>query len=355
VTVDIMAEDGLFDPIRPNASNLLKDRYGVPPFTVLDRRARDWQDRDNRWKALGIESEVGRGDGLTFNPHPMHTYGNWYQVKTLAEKALGRPATEADIMQEPWKSRLSRVTTQKMGEHHTSVFSPTLCELVYRWYTAPGQRIFDPFAGGSVRGVVAGAMAREYHGIELRAEQVEANRSQAWIAGDTEPRWHHGDSANVLDLMGPDYEADLVFSCPPYAYLEKYSDDPADLSAMKYPDFMEAYRGIIRDSVSLLRQDRFAAWVVGEIREKGGDGSCVGLVSDTIRAFTDAGCALYNDCIVLTPIGNAAARTPKQFDASRKAGRVHEYLLVFVKGDARRATEAVRGEIDSDDLDGGTE
>lgn len=317
----MMEDEGLFDAITPNASNLLRDRYGVPPFTVLDRRNGDWQDRDNRWKAIGIESEVGREEGLTFN---------------MGMDFMTSQRHLASAQQAP----------------RTSVFSPTLCELVYRWYSAPGQRILDPFAGGSVRGIVAGAMARDYTGLELRAEQVEANRAQAHIAGDMEPKWVHGDSANVLDLMGPDYEADLVFSCPPYAHLEKYSDDPADLSAMKYPDFLEAYRGIIRDTVSLLRPNRFAAWVVGEVREKGGDGSCVGLVPDTIQAFRDAGCELYNDCIILTPIGTAAVRTPKQFDASRKAGRVHEYLLVFVKGDARKATVAVRGEMVGDPTEG---
>lgn len=317
----MMEDEGLFDAIKPNASNLLRERYGVPPFTVLDRRNGDWQDRDNRWKALGIESEVGREEGLTFN---------------MGMDFMHSQRHLASAQQAP----------------RTSVFSPTLCELVYRWYTAPGQRILDPFAGGSVRGVVAGAMARDYTGVELRAEQVEANRQQAWLAGDVEPSWVHGDSANILDLMGPDYEADLVFSCPPYAFLEKYSDDPADLSNMKYPDFRDVYRGIIRDAVSMLRPNRFAAWVVGEVREKGGDGSCVGLVPDTIQAFRDAGCELYNDCVILTPIGTAAVRTPKQFDASRKAGRVHEYLLVFVKGDARKATEAVRGELADDPTEG---
>jgi hypothetical protein len=63
------------------------------------------------------------------------------------------------------------------------------------------------------------------------------------------------------------------------------------------------------------------------------------LVPDTIQAFRDAGCELYNDHVILTPIGTAAVRTPIQFDASRKAGRIHEYALVFVKGDARKATK----------------
>lgn len=294
---DVFDDGGLF-AMKPDPSQFLRDRFLEPPFTVLDRRGGAWQDRDRKWKALGIQSEVGRDEGLTFN-------------------------------------------IKQKGSNQTSVFSPVLAELMYRWYSRPGATVLDPFAGGSVRGVVASALGQEYIGVELRREQVVANRAQRDLGGGPVPIWEHGDSAEVLaDWAARMPESvDFVLSCPPYAYLEKYSDDPKDLSNMKYPDFLEVYRGIIRNTAALLMPDRFIAWVVGEVREKGGDGSCVGLVPDTIQAFREAGCDLYNDHVILTPIGTAAVRTPIQFEASRKAGRIHEYALVFVKGDARKATK----------------
>jgi hypothetical protein len=45
----------------PNAS--LAERFGVPPFSVLDARQGYWQDRKRAWLALGIQSELGRGGG----------------------------------------------------------------------------------------------------------------------------------------------------------------------------------------------------------------------------------------------------------------------------------------------------
>ena len=54
------------------------------------------------------------------------------------------------------------------------MFDPVLCELVYRWFSAPGHLVLDPFAGGSVRGIVAAATGRAYAGIDLRDEQVQA-------------------------------------------------------------------------------------------------------------------------------------------------------------------------------------
>lgn len=52
-----------FDPASPKDHGGLSRRFGVPPFSVL--RAADgwWQDRKRAWLALGIQSELGRGEG----------------------------------------------------------------------------------------------------------------------------------------------------------------------------------------------------------------------------------------------------------------------------------------------------
>lgn len=221
----------------------------------------------------------------------------------------------------------------------TSIFDPVLCELAYRWFCPPDGTVLDPFAGGSVRGIVANTLGRRYVGIELRAEQVGANREQAERICKAEPRpeWIVGDSREIGTLC-PDVEADLVFSCPPYADLEVYSDNPADLSTLDYPEFVAAYRTIIAAAVARLKPDRFACFVVGDIRDK--RGIYRGFVSDTIAAFRDAGMELYNDAVLVTAIGSLPLRVGKQFSAARKLGKTHQNVLVFVKGDPRVATEA---------------
>jgi ParB-like chromosome segregation protein Spo0J len=42
----------------------LSDRFGIPPFSVLNAREGWWQARKNAWIALGLRSEVGRGANL---------------------------------------------------------------------------------------------------------------------------------------------------------------------------------------------------------------------------------------------------------------------------------------------------
>lgn len=47
-------------PANP-AGNMLA-KFGVPPFTTFNAREGWWQDRKRAWLAIGIQSELGRGD-----------------------------------------------------------------------------------------------------------------------------------------------------------------------------------------------------------------------------------------------------------------------------------------------------
>ena len=222
----------------------------------------------------------------------------------------------------------------------TSIFDPVLTELCYRWFCPPRGVIADPFAGGSVRGIVASVLGFEYHGFELRAEQVAANVAQgADICPESPPTWHTGDSTLTLPLWAG--QADFLFSCPPYGNLEVYSDAPDDLSAMPHADFIAAYRAIIAAALEKLKPDRFAAFVVGDFRCK--KGFYRNFVGETVAAFEAAGARLYNEAILVTAVGSLPIRVGKQFKAGRKLGKTHQNILVFCKGDPKRAAQACEG------------
>ena len=296
-------------PLNPVATSPIAQKFLIPPFTVLSSREGEWQDRKRAWIQLGIKGEIGRGDSLTYMKG--ENAPDYYKEK------MGAAFVENDT--------------------GTSVFDPVICELSYRWFTATGWQIVDPFAGGSVRGIVASCLGRKYWGGELRGEQVEANREQAGrICGNNPPAWVQGDSSVTLDDAPA---ADFVFSCPPYGDLEVYSDDPQDLSAMDWPAFLVAYRAIIAKACGKLKQDRFACFVVGDFRDK--KGNYRNFVSETVRAFLDAGLHLYNEAILVTSVGSACMRVTKQFNAGRKFAKTHQNVLVFVKGDGKKAAQAI--------------
>jgi len=326
--------------VQPKYSGPVAERFVVPPFSVLDTRQGFWIERRRAWIAVGIESELGRDPNAVPNGgnRPPEQDGA-YMRKRSGDNFAFRGGL-GDRMEEKYGGSRGNVSG-------VSIFDPVLCELVYRWFAPAGGQVIDPFAGGSVRGIVAGLLGLGYWGCDLSTAQVEANRRQ-WdhICPDTDVRWAVGDAVSLLD-PGPDEmpdvpDADLVFSCPPYGDLEVYSDDPRDLSTMDYPKFCAFYRRIIRRACAYLRPNRFACFVVADYRDRS-TGAYRGFVGETVDAFREMGLALYNEAILVNSIGSLPVRITQQFERGRKLGKCHQNVLVFVKGDWRAATAAVKG------------
>lgn len=315
---------------KEDKSGSLKDRFIIPPFSILDSKQGTWQNRKQAWLDLGIKSELGREKGITYSMSSQPP--RVYEIRNQLREKNGVDPTWDELIDYCGKHGV------KVMEG-TSIFDPVVCELAYRWFNAAGRTVIDPFAGGSVRGIVAGKLGQKYIGIDLRSEQVDANCLQAdtmQFENDMRPYWISGNSLDI-DKICPNVPIDFIFSCPPYADLEVYSDNPLDLSTMEYDQFLETYRTIIQKSCEMLNDNRFAVFVVGEVRDK--KGILRNFVSDTIDAFQSAGLKYYNEMILVTTIGSLAVRVTKQFNVGRKIGKHHQNVLVFYKGDPKLIRE----------------
>jgi len=276
---------------------LLRDKFIEPPFSILDTKSGSWQQRKKQWSKIGIRSEVGR------NAKAIITGTDNYRS-------------------------ISKKDSYDNKDNYVSIFDPALCEVLYHWFCKEGGEILDPFAGGSVRGVVANKLGFKYTGIDIRQEQIQSNREQAFeiLEVNNQPQWYVGDSNEVLDEFKKEF--DLVFSCPPYADLEVYSDLPKDISTMIYKDFMTAYESIISKSCNLLKQGGYACFVVGEVRDK--QGNYIGFVPDTIKAFTKCGMKFYNEAILLNAVASASMRANGNMK-TEKLVKIHQNVLIFKK------------------------
>lgn len=268
---------------------ILRDQFIEPPFSVLDTKSGNWQRRKKLWQQLGIKSEVGR-DSVVIN--------------------------------------MDTTKKDKNTASYVSIFDPALCEVLYKWFCDENGSILDPFAGGSVRGIVANKLGYKYTGIDIRQEQIDSNREQGLniLEVDNQPNWYCGDSNEVLE--GFNKEFDFVFSCPPYADLEVYSDLEGDISNKPYKEFLRLYESIIEKSCKLLKADGLACFVVGEVRDK--KGNYIGFVPDTIKAFEKCGMKFYNEAILLNAIASASMRANGNMK-SKKLVKVHQNILVFKK------------------------
>lgn len=338
---DAISQEALFDvgPGEDAGVLSLAERFIFPPFSVLDARQGAWQERKRNWIGLGLKSEDGRS------------------ARMLAKSVNDELVVDPDTGEEYYKgappgSVNAKILALSNGQ---SIFDPVLCEMAYRWFCPPDGRVLDPYAGGSVRGLVAAVTGRYYTGIDLSQDQIDANELQAegFAEGNRFdvaywPEWVRADSWQALDWQYADETPvdhgpyDFIWSCPPYHDLEEYSDDPDDLSNMDWDEFARRYRETIAGAVDRLAEDRFAAFVIGEIRDPGGPGYYRNFMGLTIDAFEAAGAAYYNELILVTSVGTLPLRTAKQFLVSRKIGKTHQTVLVFVKGNPRRAAEACR-------------
>lgn len=272
---------------------LLRDKFIEPPFSILDSKSGNWQKRKKIWLNRGIKSEIGR-DNKKVNSIRLETNGE-------------------DITKNPYQS----------------IFDPALCEVLYYWFCKEGGYILDPFAGGSVRGIVANYLGYNYTGIDIREEQILSNREQAIniLKINNQPQWYVGDSNKLLDDNW-NIKFDLVMSCPPYFNLEVYSDLEGDISNKSYEKFLELYHSIIKKSCNLLKSGGYACFVVGEVRDK--NGNYIGFVPDTIKAFQNCGMNFYNEAIFLNAIASASMRANGNMK-SQKLVKVHQNILVFKK------------------------
>ena len=301
----LFGKDLFGDPVIPEFSGMVAERFLASPFSVLDTRNGEWQKRKKAWKSIGIKSEVGRAGDLTFKSKP--EFFTHYGM------------------------------TKQTDAQGTSIFDPFLTELMYNWFCPKQGQIIDPFSGGSVRGIIAALLGNKYWGSDLNKLQIEENWKQAQeITPEkiTNINWVCGNSFNEIEDAP---EADFIFSCPPYGNLEVYSDDPNDLSNMPHNDFLDLYYKIIYRTVFKLKENRFACFVVADFRDA--KGYYRNFVSETISAFEQAGAKLYNEAILVNMVGTASLRVTRQFNAGRKLCKTHQNVLVFCKGDWRKATE----------------
>src|SRR5690606_34325137 len=107
------------------------------------------------------------------------------------------------------------------------------------------------------------------------------------------------------------------------------SEMKEDLSTMEYNEFIKVYSEIIKKAVAKLKSGGYACFVVGDIRDK--KGFYRDFISHTKQAFINAGAGLYNEAILLQPLGTAMLRAGKIFEAGGKLTKVHENVLIFKK------------------------
>lgn len=273
----------------------LVDKFGIPPFSIFEVRKGYWQKRKNQWKEAIGETGESR-EGTLFG----------------ADTFIAELGT-------------------------VSILDPVLCEIIVSWFgLGKGTKCFDPFCGDTVFGHIASLKGCQFKGIEIRSEQVELNKEKC-KKYKLNAEYICDDGQNILNHFKPNSQ-DLLFCCPPYFDLEVYSDLPNDASNQKtYEDFIKIVDKAMSDSIKILKENRFAAIVVSNIRNKK-TGCYRNLVDDMIRLFQKNGMEFYNDIILSDSLSSAPRRAGHNM-INRKVVKVHQNVLIFYKGNPKKIKE----------------
>jgi len=88
----LLGKDMFGDIIKPDAKGKLREKFLIPPFSVLNAREGPWQARKRQWIALGMKSELGRGDNILGHSDQSINI-DFYSLKRKLEEELGRETT----------------------------------------------------------------------------------------------------------------------------------------------------------------------------------------------------------------------------------------------------------------------
>jgi len=213
------------------------------------------------------------------------------------------------------------------GTH--SVFPAPLVEWILLRYGGPaGGKLLDAFAGGPPRALVAAIMGYEYHGFEIRQDQIDENvRVLKQLKLNGKCHYHLSDG-RFLEGGPVEHSCDIALTCPPYYNLEVYSEQPDDLSNVgSYEEFNAGMMFCARNHLKLMKPGAFVCIVVGPFRDKK-TGELVDFRAHTVDNFREAGFTFWQEIILSKNFGSAAKRSTNSWKGL-KLVPIHEFLLVF--------------------------
>lgn len=228
-----------------------------------------------------------------------------------------------DDLEAGYKPR--KKATKRFGEVKISEFNPHLAIVIVNYWSMPGDRIVDPFAGRATRGIITRMLGREYEGYEIAPTTFRnTSRKVSGLGGVV----HNGDGCRLLYTR--DETADLVMTSPPYFKQEGHEQDKdgAQVSTLPtYEAFMKKMGECADNIYRVLKPGKFLVWNCADFRE---NKKLRLMHEDCSREFQRVGLIPWDVIIVenISPfvfVGTSAAAL------NRRTVKIHEYVQVFRK------------------------
>jgi len=215
-------------------------------------------------------------------------------------------------------------------------------------YSKPADLILDQMCGSGTTLIECKLLERNAIGVDINLECIMLTRDRLnfklpWKSKAGQ-KTYLGDARN-LHLIRKE-SVDLIATHPPYANIIPYSKkkakaDENNLSNLQSLDeYVEAMRGVARESYRVLKPNGYCALLVGDTRR---EKHYVPIAYRVMQAFLDSGFILKEDVIKQQWRCKATPFWLKKSVESNFLLIMHEHLFIFRKPAKGEKTEKYRG------------
>jgi len=191
------------------------------------------------------------------------------KIKTLQPKNFSPEITTV------WSFK-SRGNWATHNGNYRGNWSPYIPRNVILRFSKENELVLDCFCGAGTTGVESKLTNRNFIGIDINPKAIELAKENidfpiyGTLSGKYTPPEISFDVRDARDLSFINDETiDLICTHPPYADIIHYTDNhEQDLSFYNLNDFLEEMSKVAKENYRVLKNDRYCAVLIGDMRKK---------------------------------------------------------------------------------------
>ena len=257
--------------------------------------------------------------------------------KSYASTANINKIKDADQKQKiQFRSGIFKVSGQGSRSGALSRFPQNIGRFMVKFYCPENGTVYDPFAGHNSRMQLVYEVGRNYIGVDVCSEFMQANRQiketlltrnkRKLMKSGSYIRLFEQSSSNKVPLGS--CGANYTITSPPYWDIEYYGPEDEQLGKSKtFDEFMRKLKAHIAENYRILKPGAYCTWFVNDF-VKNKVFYCYH--AELIRVFLEVGFTLHD--IVIVDLGQPiTAAFIETIKITKRAAKRHEYAITFRK------------------------